>query len=209
MFAFHGPPATNLPGTLELEASAIELRTETDGTTLRFHARGAGGEDYASVSEMAFPAQTAPLKAAVGTTNLRRGTEIGFDDPSYASAPAPGPLSPEAAVAADANASLLQGLEAYLALDGPAPDFAVAGARLADARLALADARAGADALAPGRTAKKVRRRLSGAAKGLAKAERLVAKEKADRALAKLAKTGRQIVVASLLLSPQPGVDVH
>jgi hypothetical protein len=209
VLAFHGPPATFLPGTLQLAASEIELRTETDGTTLRFHAREAGAPDFAPVSQMPFPAQAAPLKPAVGATNLRKGTVVGFDDPSYASAAAPGPLSAEASVAADVNACLLRGLEAFLALDGASPDFAAAAASLAEAALALADARSGADALAPGPTATRVRRRLAGAAKGLAKAEGQVADERADRALGKLEKVGRQLVLATLLLAPQPAVGVR
>jgi hypothetical protein len=209
VFAFHGAPATSLPGAVELAGPEIELRTETDGTTLRFHAREAGAEDFAPVSELPFPPQASPLKAAVGGTNLRKGTVVGFDDPSYTSAGPPLPLSAEADVAADTNACLLAGLAAFLALDGAAPDFSAASAALADATLGLASARSGADSLAPSPTAKKVRRRLDAAGKSLAKADRDVAEERAERALGRLAKAGRQLVLVSLLLSPQPAVGTR
>jgi hypothetical protein len=209
VLAFHGPPATFLAGTLALDGPEIELRAETDGTTLRFHARAAGAKAFVPVSEMPFPVQALPLKAAVGATNLRKGTTVGFDDPVYASAPAPAPLSPEAEVAADANACLLQGLAAFLALDGESPDFAAAAAGIAAAGIALADAQTGADALAPSRATAKVRRLLASAAKSLAAADRHVAGERADRAIGKLERAGRQLVSAELILSPQPAVSLR
>jgi hypothetical protein len=203
--AFHGPPATFLAGSALIAGPELELRTETDGATLRFHARAAGAKEWSPVSEMPFPVQTLPLKAAVGATNLRKGTTIGFDDPSYASAPAPGPLSPEAGIAEDANAALLAGLDAFLALDGPSPDLGAAATALGEAALALGEAQTGADALASP-AATTVRRRLAASAKALDAAERQVDGGRADRAIAKLVKAGRSLVQAVLILSPQPNV---
>jgi hypothetical protein len=207
VLAFHGPPATFLAGTLALAGPEIELRAETDGATLRFHARAAGAKAFSPVSEMPFAVQALPLKAAVGATNLRKGTTVGFDDPTYTSALAPGPLSAEANVAADANACLLQGLAAFLALDGESPDLAAAAAGITAAELALADAQTGADTLAPSRATTKVRRLFASVAKSLAAAERHVAGARADRAIGKLEKAGRQLVSAVLILSPQPAVS--
>jgi hypothetical protein len=150
-----------------------------------------------------------PLKPAVGATNLRKGTVVGFDDPVYASAPAPGPLGAAAATAADASACLHAGLDAFLALDGDAPDFAAAGASVAEAKAALADALAEAAGLPDARTKAKATALLRGAGKALGKADDSIAAGRADAAIARLTKGGRKLVAALLLVSPQPAVSAR
>jgi hypothetical protein len=207
--AFHGPPAVFLAGSVTLSGPEIELRTETDGTTLRFHAREAGETDWSPVAAMPWTDPGVPLKPSVGATNLRKGTTLGFDDPSYESAPAPGPLDAAGQVASATQACLLRGLDAFLALDGAAPDFTSAAAALDAAADAVGEAQAGVDALPPGRTRSKTGALLRAVAKGLAKASQHVAGSRADRAIASLEKAARKAVAASLLLSPQPGVSPH
>jgi hypothetical protein len=202
--AFHGAPFTPLPGSLALAADEIELRQETDGTTLRFHGRAAGDAMWTEVSSMAFPAQLEPLKAAFGAANVRKGTQIGFDDPSYASGPPPGPVTPEREVAADANQALLLELDAFQALDGDAPDFGAAETALTSAQSALADAQAGAAALPPTKITRKAGKKLAGAAKKLAKALAQTQDQNADGALASLVKAGHKQAEGVLLLVPQP-----
>jgi hypothetical protein len=203
VFAFHGPPAAFLPGEVQITAHEIELRTETDGTTLRFHAREAGAKDWSPVSQMPFPAQSPPLKMAFGATNVGPKDEIGFDSPSHASGPPPGPLTDVQQVVSDLNLALLRGLDAYLALDGGSPDLAAATASLAEAATALDAAAAGAAALAPSDDTETVSKRIAAADKALGKAQQLVDGGKAVKALGKLEKAALRVAQAVLILAPQ------
>jgi hypothetical protein len=209
VLAFHGPPVVFLTGSAALAGPEIELRTETDGATLRFHARAAGDPGWIPVAEMPWEDPGVALKPAVGATNLRKGTTIGFDEPVYASAPPPGPLDAAGQAAFDAQRCLVAGLGAFLALDRDPPDLAVAATALPTAAAAAADAVAAADALPPGRTRTKASALLRGVAKGLAKAEAHVDAGRGERALASLTKAGKKAVQASLLLSPQPAVSLR
>jgi hypothetical protein len=204
VFSYHGPPATSLPGALPIAAQEIELRAETDGTTLRFHAREAGAKDWSPIGQMPFPAQSPPLKMSFGATGLAPKAEVGFDSPSHVSAPPPGPLTAVQQVVADLNLALLRGLAAYLALDGASPDFATAAASLGEAAAALGDAATGAAALPASDENETVEKRIGQASKSLGKAQAKVAAEKAAKALNNLEKAALRAAQAVLILAPQP-----
>jgi hypothetical protein len=202
--AFTGQPVVTLPGALALSGLEIELRIETDGATLRFHGRPAGAAAWSLVAETPWPGQGERLEAAFGVSPILKGTLVGFDDPSFASAPPPDLPMGADAVAAAANEALLEGLGAFLALDGASPDFPAATARLEAAADALADARTLLDSLAQDRTTKKAGRDLAKGAKRLARAQDGVAGQDADRALLNLGKAGAAVEKAVLRLVPQP-----
>jgi hypothetical protein len=204
LFAFIGLPVTALPGALFVPGPDAEVRIETDGTTLRFHGRAFGSSTWTQVSSTAYPTQTAPLKAALGASRIRKGTVVGFDDPSFVSAAAPGPLTPEQAIAADANAALLAGLQAFLALDGPSPDFTAAAAALDAADAALSDARIGVAVLPEGDARRKADKLLTKASAKLQEAEIEAAAGLADRALKDLGKAADRAEAGILVLVPQP-----
>jgi hypothetical protein len=141
---------------------------------------------------------------AFGGARVGPKEEIGFDSPSYASGPAPGSLSDVQQVVADLDLALLRGLDAYLALDGGTPDFAAAGASLAEAATALGAAATGAAALPASDDNETVIKRLAAAGKALAKTQQLVEDGKAAKALGKLEKAALRAAQAVLILAPQP-----
>jgi hypothetical protein len=202
--AFRGLPFTPLPGALFVPGPEVEARIETDGTTLRFHGRAFGSMTWNEFASTPFPAQTEALKAAFGASQIRKGTEVGFDDPSYQSAPPPGPLTPEQEAAAPANAALLAGLSAALALDGASPDFEAAETSLLAARMSLVDAQTLTAALPETKATKKAAKRLAKAVKKLDAALASVDAQDVDRAFKDLLKAGDQVEQAVVLLVPQP-----
>jgi hypothetical protein len=202
--AFHGAPTTNLPGSFFTESLEIELRAETDGTTLRFHARPWTSTKWQSVAEMPWPGQTGPLEAAFGVSPILKGTLVGFDDPTFASGPPPSAPTGVAEVAAAANDALLEGLAAFQLLDGASPDFPGAATQLGLAGSALGQAQTLLAALPQDKTAKKAGKSFAKGAKKLAKAEQQVADQDADGALANLGKAGALVEKGVLLLVPQP-----
>jgi hypothetical protein len=202
--AFTGGPATPLPGSLFVAGDEAEARIDSDDATLTFSARAFGSPTWQEVASTPWPGQASALRASFGATQLARGTEIGFDDPSFVSAPAPGPLSAEGQVAADANQALVSGLDAYLSLDGASPDFAAATTALGLARTSLDTAIAGAAALPVTKTAKKAAKKLAKASKKLDRATAQVGIPSADKALKTLGKAALAVEEAVLLLVPQP-----
>ena len=202
--AFTGAPLVNLPGSLFLAAPEIELRIESDDATLRFHGRVAGAGTWEPVAETPWPGQTGPLEVAFGVAPILKGTLVGFDDPSFASAAPPTPPTGAQAVAAGGNDALLEGLAAFLALDGASPDFALAATELTAAGSSLAGAQALLAALPPDGTTKKAGRELAKAAKKLAGAQQDVADQDADGATKNLGKAAVAVEKAVLRLVPQP-----
>lgn len=202
--AFTGAPIVNLPGSFFTEAEELELRTETDGTTLRFYARPWTSTKWQSVAETPWPGQTGPLEAAAGVAPILKGTLVGFDDPSFVSGPPPIAATGVGAVAAAGNEALLEGLAAFLALDGASPDFGVATAQLASAAEELAEAQTLLAALPPDGTTKKAGRGFAKGAKKLERAQADVAEQDADGALKNLAKAAAAVEKAVLRLVPQP-----
>jgi hypothetical protein len=202
--AFYGGPSqTPLPGALFVAGAEFELRAATDGATLHFYGRPFGSQTWSEVASMAYPVVTVPLHAAFGVNFLAKGTEIGFDDPSFSSGPPVGPVTTERMVAASANDAMLAGLAAYQALDGDVPDFATAGAALGDALLAIGDAQTGAAALGT-RAGKKAAKQFKKAAKKLGAAAKHTAAQKAPRALKDLEKAAKSYGKGVLGIVPQP-----
>jgi|GEM_PF-3877299 len=202
--AFTGTPVTNLPGSVFLDAAEIELRVESDGDTLRFHARPFGSDTWQEVAQTPWPGQSGPLEAAFGVAPILKGTLVGFDHPSFASSDPPAPPAGAAAVAALADDALLEGLAAFLLLDGASPDFPGATARLDAAAAVLADAQTALAALPQDGAAKKAGRDLAKGAKKLGRAREQVAAQDVDGALANLGKAGAKVEKAVLRLVPQP-----
>ena len=202
--AFTGAPTVGLPGSVFLAGPEIELRIETDGSTLRFHGRLVGDVTWSKVASTPWPGQSGPLEAAFGVSPILKGTLVGFDDPSFASAAPPGLPMGADAVAAAANDALLEGLGAYLALDGASPDFPAATAGLTAAANALADAQTLLASLPQEATAKKAGRDFAKGAKKLARAQGDVAEQDADGALKNLGKAAAAVEKAVLRLVPQP-----
>jgi hypothetical protein len=196
--------AGNLTGSLFVPGSDAEVRVETNGTTLNFHGRAFGSSTWMPVASTPYPTVNEALRGSFGARFVLKGTLVGFDDPSFVSAAAPGPLSPEREVAADANAALLDGLAAFLALDGANPDFGGAATSLGAAQTALTAAQTGAAALPASRTQKKAAKAFDKGAKKLAGAIEQVADQDADKALKSLGKAAKHVDSGVLLLVPQP-----
>jgi hypothetical protein len=201
--AFTGAPVTNLPGSVFLDTAEIELRTETDGVTLRFHARTWGSDTWQQVAQTPWPGQTGPLEAAFGVSPILKGTLVGFDDPSFVSADPPTPPTGANAVAQLANDALLEGLAAFLVLDGGTPDFTEAGLRLDAAGTALGNAQTALDALPQDGAAKKAARDFAKGAKKLGRAQEDVAEQDAEGALKNLGKAAGKVEKGILRLVPQ------
>ena len=201
--AFHGLPQTPLPGALFVAGAELELRIETDGTTLRFHGRPFGSPTWTEVASMPYPAVTIPLHAAFGVNFLAKGTEVGFDDPSHSTGPPVGPVTPERQVAASANEGMFAALAAYQALDGNAPDFATAASAVNDSLVALDEAQTGAAALATP-AGKKAAKRFRKAAQKLSAASGRIAKQNAPRAQKELEKSAKSYAKGVLGVVPQP-----
>jgi hypothetical protein len=202
--AFYGAPTTNLPGSFFTESLELELRAETDGTTLRFHARPWTSTKWQSVAEMPWPGQAGPLEAAFGVAPILQGTLVGFDDPSFTSSPPPTAPTGVDEVAAAANDALLEGLTGFLLLDGPSPDFAGAVTRLTAAGAALDTAQTLLAALPQDKTAKKAAKSFAKGEKKLGRAQEQVAGQDADGALKNLGKAAAAVEKGVLLLVPQP-----
>jgi hypothetical protein len=202
--AFQGAPTTNLPGSVFLDAAEIELRTETDGNTLRFHTRPWGSDTWQEVAQTPWPGQTGPLEAAFGVAPIFKGTLVGFDDPTFVSAEPPTPPTGAGEVAAAANDALVEGLAAFLLLDGATPDFTGAATQLGVAADALEGAKALLAALPQDKTAKKAGKSFAKGEKKLAQALEQVADQDADRALTNLGKAAAAVEKGALLLVPQP-----
>ena len=200
---FAGTHQGSLPGSVLVAGTDVEVRVETDGTTLRFHGRPYGSNTWEEVASTAFPPQTAPLKASFGASSIRKGTEVGFDHPSFASAADPGMLTLERAITTDANAALLAGLAAALALDGASPDFPSAAGSFDLADTKLGDALLKVASLAPGKTQRKAQKLFSKGRAKLLKAEAESAAGDADGALKQLLKAGGPIEAGVRLLVPQ------
>lgn len=201
---FAGTHEGSLPGSILVAGTDAEVRVETDGTTLRFHGRAYGSSTWEEVWSTPFPPQTAPLKASFGASSIRKGTEVGFDHPSFTSAPDPGMLTLERAITTDANAALLAGLAAFLSLDGASPDFPSAAVSLDLADTKLGDALTKAESLAPGKTQRKAQKLLTKGRQKLLKAAAEAAASDADGALKQLGKAGGPLEAGILLLAPQP-----
>jgi hypothetical protein len=202
--AFTGLPIVTLPGSVSLAGLELELRIETDGITLRFHARLAGSGTWELVAQTPWPGQATQLEAAFGVSPILKGTLVGFDDPSFASGPPPSAPTGAGAAAAAGNEALLEGLEAFLALDGAVPDFGVATTQLASADEELVEAQALLATLPPDGTTKKAGRDFGKAAMKLARAQEDVAEQDADGALKNLGKAAVAVEKAVLRLVPQP-----
>ena len=202
--AFTGAPTLNLPGSLFLGAAEIELRAETDATTLRFHARNWGSDTWEPVAQTPWPGQSGPLEASFGVAPILKGTLVGFDDPTFSSAPPPVAPTGAPAVAAAANDALLEGLGAFLLLDGPSPDFAGASTQLGEAADALGVAQTLLAALPQDKVAKKAARSFAKGGKKLGRAEEQVAEQDADGALENLGRAAAAVEKGVLLLVPQP-----
>jgi len=201
---FAGTHGGSLPGSLLVPGTHVEVRAETDGTTLRFHGRAYGSNTWEEVESTPFPPQTAPLKASFGVSSIRKGTEVGFDHPSFSAAPDPGMLTLERAITTDANAALLAGLAAALALDGASPDFSAAAASFGLADQKLGDALTKVASLAPGKTQRKAQKLLTKGRQKLLNAAAEAAASDADGALKQMLKAGGPLEAAILLLVPQP-----
>jgi hypothetical protein len=202
--AFTGAPTMNLPGSLFLDGAEIELRAETDGTTLRFHARNWASGTWEPVAQTPWPGQNGPLEASFGVAPILKGTLVGFDDPTFSSAPPPIAPTGAPAVAAAANEALLEGLAAFLLLDGPSPDFAGASTQLGEAADALGVAQTLLAGLPQDNAAKKAGRSFAKGEKKLGRAEEQVAEQDADGAVENLGKAAAAVEKGVLLLVPQP-----
>lgn len=200
VFAFTHAGA--LVGSVNLPDDEIELRVEQVSDDLNFYTRAFGSGSWQLVATTAFPAQTAPLKAAFGATGLGKGTAVGFDDAVYISGPPLVAPSAAAAVAADVNAALLAGYTAFQEIEDG--NLGSAETDLGDAEDALDDAQFGVAALPPSKTVSSAAKQIAKADKTLAKAQDQVAVGDGDKALKTLRKLARPLIEAALLLNPQP-----
>ena len=109
---------------------------------------------------------------------------------------------------AELNLALLLGLDAYLALDGAAPDLAAAAASLVQAAAALGDAATGVAALPASDENETVSKRIASASKALGKAQGKVEDGKPAKALRSLEKAALRAAQAVLILAPQPPLEL-
>jgi hypothetical protein len=175
-----------------------ELRLHADGTDLLFYGRAVGSDTWTELGSVGFvPAEPVFLGAFALAP---AGAEVGFDSPHF-TLELPVEATAEETVAFDAGRAAAEAVEAMNALDAEAPDFTEAALCAANAAALLADARAGATALAT-KKGKSAAKQLAGAEKKLAQAADEIADQDAIGAIKGLGKAGKKLSKALSLLLP-------
>jgi hypothetical protein len=180
-------------GSVEFpDATAVELRIEADASEIRLHGRGIEDASATLIAAMPF-SQTGPIRVEVGVESAAPN-ELVFDLARFATSRSPAPTAEEA-IADDVAQALSAGLDAYFLLDGGAPDFVAARAKLTEAQAALQNARSRG---ARGRAARWIDQARRKLAKAIVQSER----GSAARALDALQKSGEKQIRALDALVP-------